>query len=220
MWVWSWFGCTCSDIGAVERGKMASQSGASRRSISVVDEESLGIRGASKINFVFPTFVCSFLSSFLFTLSLYLWLLAVHICRRCINLFLCSSGQINRFVQTFFKFSNSLYLTVFLRTGILLSCIFLLISSAHFFSLFKVLNVILTEKLPCAGTCNNLKFWSRNYCCGLRFSEQLFGVMWCHDCKTGYFHSVLRQTSVALLSLAWLAEWLVYNNVDIRLGLW
>ncbi|KAL5146125.1 CBS domain-containing protein CBSCBSPB5 [Glycine soja] len=51
-----WFGCTCSDIGAVERGKMASQSGASRRSISVVDEESLGIRGASKINFVFPTF--------------------------------------------------------------------------------------------------------------------------------------------------------------------
>ena len=33
MWVWSWFGCSCSDIGA-ERGKMASQSGASRRSIS------------------------------------------------------------------------------------------------------------------------------------------------------------------------------------------
>ncbi|KAH1126329.1 hypothetical protein GYH30_015358 [Glycine max] len=51
------FGAVSSfDIGAVERGKMASQSGASRRSISVVDEESLGIRGASKINFVFPTF--------------------------------------------------------------------------------------------------------------------------------------------------------------------
>lgn len=74
-----------------------------------------------------------------------------------------------------------------------------------------MLNVILTEKLPCAGTYNNLKYCSRSYyCCGLPFSEHLFGLCGAVIVKLGIFNfivSYVKQMWLCKVLPDWLSGW-------------